>query len=265
MPIIPIVIDDSTDKVITGQISYDRASGGKLIIPSASTHPTSPVAKEIYWNTTTNKFYRRNDGNTDWVEVYDLRRSDRVYQFYDFIGKNIDSDVWSFAAAAGASISIDMSQPYGEIVFDGSANGDWIVFVSGTGASYMINVADNFDISFRFKITTNGNQPGVGLIYDGNNFIKMYSTAGSNWKTITKNAGSSTENTTDVAIDTDYHTLRITSTASEVKFYIDDVLKETHTTNIPTADLFLEVRLDLLGDGQDYAYLDWIEYMIDRP
>jgi len=66
MPVVQIVIDDSTDKTITGYYEFDRSNGGTLVVPSGASLPGTPVAKELFWNTTDGILYRRNDGNTAW-------------------------------------------------------------------------------------------------------------------------------------------------------------------------------------------------------
>lgn len=69
MPLLPIIIDESTDQTISGVHEYDRAGGGILKLPSLDAHPGSPSAGEVYWNTTDQTFYRRNDSNTAWEEI----------------------------------------------------------------------------------------------------------------------------------------------------------------------------------------------------
>jgi len=60
---------------------------------------------------------------------------------------------------------------------------------------------------------------------------------GANFKAISTLAGSTTQTDTGVVIDTAWHVFKIVATPSSVLFYIDGVLKATHTTNIPTTNL----------------------------
>ncbi|MGD9209161.1 MAG: hypothetical protein PVI90_00220 [Desulfobacteraceae bacterium] len=69
MGIVQIIIDDSTDKTITGQFTFDRDNGGVLLLPGGTTFPTSPVAGEYFVRTDELKLYRRNDGNTAWETI----------------------------------------------------------------------------------------------------------------------------------------------------------------------------------------------------
>lgn len=63
---VQVIIDDSTSKIITGTHEYDRDNGGTLIVPSGTSFPGTPEAKELFWRTDENKLYRRNDGNSAW-------------------------------------------------------------------------------------------------------------------------------------------------------------------------------------------------------
>ena len=69
MGIVQVIIDDSTDKTITGQFTFDRDNGGILLLPGGTTFPTSPVAGEYFVRTDELKLYRRNDGDTAWETV----------------------------------------------------------------------------------------------------------------------------------------------------------------------------------------------------
>lgn len=62
-----IIIDDSSDKTISGAWVFDSANGGAIAIPAGSTFPTDTHPGDIFWNTTNNTIYRRNDSNTAWV------------------------------------------------------------------------------------------------------------------------------------------------------------------------------------------------------
>jgi hypothetical protein len=69
MPVVQIIIDDSTSKVITGSYTFDSDNGGILVIPSGSSFPGATTAKQIFWRTDESKLYRRNDSDTAWVAV----------------------------------------------------------------------------------------------------------------------------------------------------------------------------------------------------
>lgn len=67
--VVHIVIDDSTNKVITGVHEYNRDGGGTLIIPAGTSFPGTPQPGELFWRTDENKLYRRNSSGTAWEAV----------------------------------------------------------------------------------------------------------------------------------------------------------------------------------------------------
>jgi hypothetical protein len=69
LQIVQVLINDQSNRTITGIIQYDRNLGGTLIIPSGSSLPLSGVAGEIIWNTSDDTIYRRDDSNTIWEPV----------------------------------------------------------------------------------------------------------------------------------------------------------------------------------------------------
>lgn len=69
MGLVQVIIDDSTDKTITGVYTFDRASGGTLAIPHGTDFPTEPVPHELFWLDSERKLYKRNAANTAWEAV----------------------------------------------------------------------------------------------------------------------------------------------------------------------------------------------------
>jgi hypothetical protein len=69
MHVVQVVIDDSSNKTITGIWEFDRTLGGVLIIPSGSSFPVVSQPGEIFWNTANNILYRRDDTNSYWTPV----------------------------------------------------------------------------------------------------------------------------------------------------------------------------------------------------
>ena len=69
MPFVQVIIDDSTDKVITGTYEFDRGQGGVFVGSADSAFPASPQAGEWFWRTDESKLYRRNDSNSAWDAV----------------------------------------------------------------------------------------------------------------------------------------------------------------------------------------------------
>lgn len=70
MGIVQVIIDDSTDKTITGVFNFDRAGGGVFAVPCGSSFPVSPQANEFFWRTDELKLYIRNGANAAWETLY---------------------------------------------------------------------------------------------------------------------------------------------------------------------------------------------------
>lgn len=64
-----VLIDDSSDRVISGVQVYDRDNGGTFVVPAGTAFPGSPVGGELFWRTDLSSLHRRDDGNTAWVEL----------------------------------------------------------------------------------------------------------------------------------------------------------------------------------------------------
>lgn len=69
MGLVQVIIDDSTNKIITGQFAWDRENGGVLILPGGTSFPSTPVAGEYFVRTDELKIYRRNDADTAWESI----------------------------------------------------------------------------------------------------------------------------------------------------------------------------------------------------
>jgi len=78
MRVVPIIIDESSNRVIAGTYEFDSTAGGVLIIPSGSSFPGTPTAKELFWRTDEAKLYRRDDTNSAWESVSGGAASDIV-------------------------------------------------------------------------------------------------------------------------------------------------------------------------------------------
>ena len=64
-----VLIDDSSDKTISGVQIYDRDNGGTFVVPAGTAFPGSPVGGELFWRTDISSLYRRDDGNAAWAEL----------------------------------------------------------------------------------------------------------------------------------------------------------------------------------------------------
>ncbi len=101
---------------------------------------------------------------------------------------------------------------------------EWRVRLTNT------NVAgDAASCWFGLHNDSHGAEPTTGL------YFRYTAADGPNWRAVCNNGGASTNVNTPVAADVAFHRFRITSDgAGVVRFYIDDVLVATITSNIPS-------------------------------
>ena len=62
-----IIINDSSNRLITGKNEFSRSLGGALVIPSGDTFPTASYSRELFFNVLSSSLYVRNDSNTEWI------------------------------------------------------------------------------------------------------------------------------------------------------------------------------------------------------
>lgn len=66
--VVQVLINEGSDRTLTGITVYDRENGGTLILPSGPSFPiTSVQAGEFFYRTDEDRIYRRDDSNTTWV------------------------------------------------------------------------------------------------------------------------------------------------------------------------------------------------------
>jgi|GEM_PF-2197953 len=86
-----------------------------------------------------------------------------------------------------------------------------------------------------------------------------------NWYAVTRAASTETTTDTGIAPSTTARVFRIEYGTSSVKFYIDGVLKATHTTNIPTTNTDLDIYCHTTGANQKKLYIDYLKIWQDPP
>ena len=64
-----VLINEASNRTITGVQTWDRSGGGVLIPPAGTVFPASPSAGELFWKVDEATLYRRNEGNTGWVSI----------------------------------------------------------------------------------------------------------------------------------------------------------------------------------------------------
>ncbi len=181
------------------------------------------------------------------VKEANLDRTGGVRVFDDFLFDNI-SGLWTAVTAAAIAADNGVARLTG----GGS--------LSSVGAQSFRLSGNTLTFEARVKHGTSGPIQLIGLA-DTTNFISpncaIYfgnTVSASNWWAKTYNNTAATSTDTGVAISTTtFQKLKIVATPSSVAFYINDVLKATHTTNIPTVNMGIFVK----SDGQlDVDYVD---------
>jgi hypothetical protein len=67
MKIVQVLINDGSDRTITGKIVYDRDNGGTLVIPSGNAFPVDTLPGELFYRIDERIFYVRNETNDAWL------------------------------------------------------------------------------------------------------------------------------------------------------------------------------------------------------
>ena len=168
--------------------------------------------------------------------------------FDDFPGTGIDTDKWDSSGTVSVSSS--------EVAVSG---GGYIRSKTEYGLGYITE----------HRSKTSGDTCNCAkLSNDGfTNYVDIHRVSSSSYfRAGALTAAPATETDTDVSKDTVYHQFRIDSIDSgNVKYYIDDVLKATHTTDVPTGDLKVFVRT--WGAGVTTT-ADWVllrKYLSTEP
>lgn len=188
-----------------------------------------------------------HDGvNSARVKEADLDRTGGVRVFDDFLFNNV-SGLWSVITAAYLTAD----------------NG--VVRIIGGGSLEAVSCApfrlsgNTLTFEALVKHGTSGPIQRIGLkdglgATQGNEIIFGYYTSASNWWVQNSLGGVTTVTDTGVAISTTaFQKIKFVATPSSVAFYINDVLKATHTTNIPTANMGILIY----SSGQlDVDYVD---------
>lgn len=128
-----------------------------------------------------------------------------------------------------------------------------------TGATNYLESTNSFTypvvLATRLKLNTKTSSANIKLAFGEGNLAKFnYFGSDGTFTAITYDSGKYTE--TDVgAGDTEFHVFKIICEEDRVRFYIDDVLKVIHTTNIPKRNL--KVRFD--GESGQTFTIDYVK------
>lgn len=142
--------------------------------------------------------------------------------------------------------NIALNVPYGISTVAGKP---WLIYGGNTLIFEAVVVASNTGFEVNVGLIDN-NTTSIGVNHI--RFSRYQTTSGGNWASSTRAASVSTVTDLGLTPNSARQTLRFEATASSVLFYIDGVLKATHTTNIPTVALGVRLSINAGGPGQSY-------------
>lgn len=256
----------------------------------------SPYNGYLIYNSTVG-YYEYFDSFWGWMPIFASNewKSTYGFEYWNDMGQNNNSNfndgVLCGFVGNGGQVSFTAS-PSGNTVnrvgFNGlrtstASNGRAAItadpnlakFIQITGGRtvfeasvYIHTLSDSTDrynnfIGFGNNITGTTQTAGVGFVYDEGG-VTTGSSASPNWQVKTANTGLRTWFTTSVQIVAQtWYKLRIevNDSGSEVKYYINDTLVRTETTNIPsaTASMVPVINMNkILGTTERQINIDYI-------
>ena len=200
-------------------------------------------------------------GYTSFVKSY-------VNFFDDFLGDTIMMPPWKRVATGSGWAVIEASGIGGIMeVRSGATSGGSCTMKFNGRLQFLASKKPKFKAYAHLEELTEVTV-FIGLSkLDGLNHIGFrYIATGAitNWFTTTLSGGSDTNLDTGVVADTSPHTFRIEITPTEVKFYIDGVLVNTHTTNITAEQQDPEFYIINKEDVNKRLHVDYLLLIQDR-
>ncbi|MBI5599210.1 MAG: hypothetical protein HY890_05665 [Deltaproteobacteria bacterium] len=188
----------------------------------------------------------------DGLSSVKLKRQGEIVIFDDFLFDNL-SGLWTptgTPAVITGDNGILRLTGTGDAITNGM-NGKPFKVVSPNTLSFEVSVKSSVTNTLHEFGFTNGSQK---ITFKGN---------GTYWYAYTVLSGTTSTSTAVVPSTTAYQKLKAVATATSVAFYIDGVLKATHTTQIPTATMYF-MATTIAGPGSNYSYLDYIHIWGNR-
>ncbi len=182
---------------------------------------------------------------------------EKIYFFDDFLGSAFHGRIWTAGVEAGSSCSTEgLSGGQLRIRTDNATSAlfNW-------NNIYSIN-SRNCEITFRIRREEETSITEIGLnSADGQ--IRFKASQDDTWDAETNDDSTTT---TDTSIDANnvFRLHRIVVGTTDVKFYIDGILKATHTENIPDGPFEPYISQDGHDADQD-TYIDYVEIVSERP
>lgn len=188
------------------------------------------------------------------------------YRFFDdFLGADLDWDIWTEIKVGGQSSLVAIVSDYGVIrIRSGQSSGD---FETLTNSLKDYKASHNPIIKMGIKLDHTTDLAGYfGFYDDASNSIEFKAdTSLGYWVCQNIAGGVSTSFTTSVALDTSWHHLEIRIMPTIVQYFIDGVFVKEHTDNIPSVAMYFRAQIartagSVVRDGN----IDYVEICGER-
>ncbi|MEK7169520.1 MAG: hypothetical protein AAB700_01620, partial [Patescibacteria group bacterium] len=268
-----------------GVLSLSGNTSGKIIIQPAAAAGTYTLTLPTSAGSAGQVLTTDGSGNLSWAaNGFDPTTTVEIME--EFVGSDITSGNigdygWvSNIGGTGASIEIGLSGGNAENNLIGSLGLNSGNDAAGSGVALNLNnsptgnplyaAQGNMTIIMRVRRGTNtdpNTTRRIGLasvndkVNDTPRAIYFRATGAGNWFAVTREASIETATDTGIAQLTSFQIFKIVtnSAGTSVGFYINNVLKATHTTNIPTTSLYPHLQIGSSGTAVvmhiDYFYL----------
>lgn len=192
--------------------------------------------------------------------------SDTFNFFDDFPGTSLDSQ-WTPTTQNGGTITVSDNQ----VDLMQAAQASSMAHIIATATVFNANYAVRYNATYTDLLANSYRWAGkTENSTDPNDYMLFDAVSSTAFWAINAKAGTTvhTDVTSSLGIPETY---QITHLASEIKYWIDDVLKATHTTDIPTVDLYPALNASGSSTAPSQAkhlYCDWIlirKYVSPEP
>lgn len=184
----------------------------------------------------------------------DIIKTNAVLTFDDFLDPNVSA--WTKTGTVAIQDAVNGVCRITSTTANGTYYG-----ISQSGKAWKLSAGITITCEAKVKRVNNGDvriglNENAGMASFNNEIDFSFSNGGANWWVRTTSGGTNTTTDTGVAVTIgQFYTLKIVATPSSVLFYIDGVLKATHTTNIPSVNMALIAGIDLTN-SLDIDYIN---------
>lgn len=248
---------------------------GVLKVTKTTNLPTSAMQPVLYVQTTAAsvgearwKFFEAKHTETglfDFIDsLFNLGTAISKLHFVEwFIGNDINTNIWRKNSAVGTP-TFQMS--------DVADEGDEIITSAATGDRGELDFQNKRQFSHSAStiiwvyriLSTALNKHLVGMMDDTRaahanaSCVEYDSAVSANFFLYTIGTGSSSTDS-GIAADTSFHSFKIVNGSSDVKLFIDGILRVTKTTNLPTAKMMPHVDIITLTTAAKTIRLKYCE------